>query len=133
MTLTKFSSFFITYSLSSCLTKACLGGPNSTCADGYEGHLCSTCMDRYYRFNILCSPCGNNAWIYIVGFVIFLLISAKFILWLHKRAVNLSALSCGIDFLQILGLFRGVNILWPTSVSKTMDAASLFNWNLQLV
>jgi len=34
----------------------CLGGWNSTCADGYRGQLCAICVSDWYRAGRSCEP-----------------------------------------------------------------------------
>merc|ERR1712185_254409 len=39
----------------------CLGGSNSSCAEGSTGLLCGSCETDYYRSNGVCTLCDSEA------------------------------------------------------------------------
>lgn len=84
---------------------ACLGGARSPCATGYVEIHCRACAYAFYRLNENCVPCPSFTLLYIFLFVLVvgLVISAAF--WLNKKRVNVSALSIGIDFMQVVAMF----------------------------
>lgn len=112
---------------------ACPGGPDSPCAEGYEGEVCRECSFRWYRVQEQCVPCPDHAWLLILGFITAVIAVGAVAYWLNKRRVNLSGLTVGVDFAQSASVFARFEFAWPPLLLDAFKFISLFTLNIDVV
>jgi len=126
---------------------ACRGG--NLCSRGYDGERCASC-DKCYkvnpddpdeeciRFRPLdsgeCEQCPEEFLLLmrIIGFsalAIFLCIGG----WaMNKYNVHLAFISIGVDYFQILAIFRNSRVQWPPMIKELFRMMAIFNLNLDI-
>ena len=130
--------------------KACKGGLDSPCADGYEGPLCAVCSLGYYRQQKTCRQCPSKKWIIgqlsIVA-VVFLAIVGGIVWSTFKGNVKkaqerslidkfFSKLKIVIGFYQVTaGVLQAFSYIeWPDSLEVIAEYSELLQLNvLQMV
>lgn len=112
------------------LASSCLGGNSSTCAEGYEGKLCTECADSYMRIGTnRCSKCESTVWILaqfflvILALAIYLVYSVYFTL--TNNAKSLCLLRLVATHSQVLVLLLHLKVELPSSVRSYLRALSL--------
>ena len=98
--------------------------PSSRCA------LCTS--GRYFREGGKCVECPNNTWIVIILVIIGVLgiMFAGFVA--NNENLNLAFISIGVDYFQILAMFRRSNVDWPPELVTIFRYLSIFNFNLDI-
>lgn len=114
-----------------CEPKSSCTGDN-TCLEGYAGIRCGECADGYYRLSGRCTECPDNPWLIVVGMLVTAVTLATSGYYLNRKHVNLSFMSIGIDYVQILAMFAQSHVGWPASVRWIFNILSVFNFNLEL-
>ena len=109
---------------------ACLG--NNTCATGYTGFRCSSCAERFYRFDGECKRCPDRDWLLPLLFAVGLIVVGGFGWWLNKKNINLALMSISVDYMQVLALFARSKIEWPQLLKDLFSYMSFFNFNLDI-
>ena len=117
------------------ITEACLGGSNSTCADGYTAHRCGQCADAWYSHVGYCMPCGTSSTVYALNFtacaLCFLL--GLFLLWqlmLDPRVA--SPIVFLMRLLETLAILNQTSLHWPPAVQRVFALASIVNFNAEI-
>ena len=105
----------------------------STCASGYTGTTCETCVSGYYRLDSACKKCPAYAFAYIIAFFGGLAVILGVIVYCRKKRINMTALSVGVDFMQIVSIFSSFGFAWPSELSSVFTAASAAALNDQLL
>ena len=131
-------------------SEACTG--DNRCERGYTHTMCARCCSYdegkvdgqknpecwgndgeqllFHRAYGRCVPCPKNLWL-LVGIVASLAVVGGAGGWfLKKKKVNLSIVSIGVDYFQILSIFASTNVAWPPSLQHVYHAFSLFSFNL---
>lgn len=103
------------------------------CIAGYQGPRCATCAKRFYRLEGRCEPCPELAWLLIPGFLIGLMVLMGVGVYLQKKQVQLSGLSVGLDFLQILSVFASLDMDWPIEMRTMYNTVSATTFSLQIL
>jgi len=109
---------------------ACLG--ENECAGGYTGDRCSACATNYYRLNGECKKCPNNAWLLIVGFLLACVVLCMAGYVVNRKRINISFVSIGVDYFQVLALFYASKVKWPPALEHMFQYLSAFNFNIDL-
>jgi len=112
------------------LVSKCLGGPNSTCEDGFAGILCSQCAAGYYRFrSIECRECVH--WVFfclqVVAVLIFGLLFAYCVLRYSLYSYHeykLFLMKTLISHTQYLSALSFLRISLPAPITYVLHAAS---------
>lgn len=118
---------------------------NNTCVTGYQDVRCASCCNgtitpqcvdgngrpkKYYRPpNIAqCVPCPDLAWLFILAYVLFALVGAAVFFWLsNKREINFAGVRIAVDYFQVLSMFAGLKVAWPSQVLNLWEIASAAN------
>ena len=104
------------------LSSPCLGGYNSTCAEGYTGIICNTCVfnanDKFFKKSVyFCDKCGD-LWIYALIIVFALCCVFRFIFFMEsdtKQDTNSFVLIKIITtHFQTLNLISNIKLDLPT-------------------
>lgn len=117
----------------------CLGGTQSallassslsavdTCKEGSEGPLCGVCSEGYGKFGDSCQPCPKTGATY--AYLAFTILFTVFMVFRVTRAGQKdvdpeSPLTKSLmNFLQMLGLLKDVQVQFPTLLSTAMGFA----------
>ena len=105
----------------------------SECAYGYTGSTCETCLSGFYRLESACKQCPVYAFAYIIAFFGSLAVILGVIVYCRKKHVNMTALSVGVDFMQIVSIFSSFGFAWPSALHSVFTAASAAALNDQLL
>eukprot|EP00003_Mantamonas_plastica_P000689 TRINITY_DN1053_c0_g1_i7.p1 TRINITY_DN1053_c0_g1~~TRINITY_DN1053_c0_g1_i7.p1 ORF type:complete len:1536 (-),score=454.98 TRINITY_DN1053_c0_g1_i7:5193-9128(-) len=111
---------------------ACLGGSNSTCANGYTGRLCGSCAPQFFRLGETCQPCQqqSNGFLYLLVLLfIMYLVYVRRAVRSSQRGPNVVAIA--ITHLQIISTFGQYRLEWPDQVSSVLNLFSFANLNLE--
>ena len=111
--------------------ESCLG--KNACAAQYTGDRCATCSAHFYRVNGVCIKCPDSPWATVVIFVLLALLAMFAAYMLNSKNVNLSLISIGTDWAQIVAMFARTQIAWPGLVQQLFLLLSAFNFNLELI
>eukprot|EP00163_Fabomonas_tropica_P026962 TRINITY_DN5095_c0_g1_i1.p1 TRINITY_DN5095_c0_g1~~TRINITY_DN5095_c0_g1_i1.p1 ORF type:complete len:1164 (-),score=236.20 TRINITY_DN5095_c0_g1_i1:101-3592(-) len=128
----------------SCIPKeACLGGFNTTCAEGYSGENCGECSvtpsDRYFRRTGKCIRCRNPDSVFLViSFFLVLIIAVAVLILSLLFTTDTSRRRRGL--IGILALVMQTFALfpfffpetWPDDLDVLYNLISLFNLNIDL-
>jgi VCBS repeat-containing protein len=94
---------------------------------------CALCtMGSHYRMGGECIECPDNPYIIIGGFITGIIIAAIGGYYLSKRKFNLSFISIGFDYFQVLALFAGSDIAWPQAIKDFFNFLRAFNFNIDI-
>ena len=93
---------------------ACLG--NNTCATGYTGERCATCVDGYFLSNGACTPCPSSPFAVIIVFILAALGACALSYGLTKAGLDLPLISIGIDYAQVIAVFAQTDVEWPPQI-----------------
>jgi len=52
--------------------------------------------------------------------------------WAQSHKINISILSIGVDYFQVLSIFSGLRVRWPFWVKEVLQILSLFNFNIDI-
>lgn len=112
-------------------SESCLG--NNVCQEAYTGDRCQDCADGFYHVNAKCEKCPSSPYATVIIFVLLALFAMFGAFMLNAYNVNLSLISIGTDWAQIVAMFSRTSITWPPAVSKLFLILSAFNLNLDLI
>lgn len=110
----------------------CTGAPR--CGECTRGLTLKngTQIEGYHRINGECEKCPTNVIVIIVMFImaiIFAMIGAS---WLESKKVNMAFIPIGVDYFQVLAIFAGSNIPWPSYFKDILFIFSFFNVNIDI-
>ncbi|KAL9978289.1 hypothetical protein ACROYT_G015788 [Oculina patagonica] len=125
--------------------ESCLGGLDSSCADGYEGPLCEVCSEEYYKRFQTCKECPSRSW--MVGQLtittVLLVILVVVIVWTSIRKskqskqrppvdIILARLKIIIGFYQVTyGLLETFSFVqWPDSLAAISKYSEMLQLNV---
>ena len=111
--------------------ESCLG--KNRCGPSYTGDRCAACAERFYRVNGVCIKCPDSPWATVIIFVLLALLAMFAAYMLNSKNVNLSLISIGTDWAQIVAMFARTRINWPDLVKQLFLLLSAFNFNLELI
>ena len=115
--------------------EACLGGPQSLCAEGYTGLRCGECADGWYMFGRQCEKCGSDGVVAFLNVLLLVLLFVVVTFFVGLTVLNpqkgspLIFLMRSLETLGILGLTA---VEWPSSVQTFLSIVSLVNFNTEL-
>jgi hypothetical protein len=79
-----------------------------------------------------CKQCPQNIGLIIAMFVIAVIGGAWGASYLNRNKVNLAFASIGVDYFQVLAIFRGANIPWPEFLTAFFRFFAFFNLNIDI-
>ena len=113
-----------------------------TCACAHGADRCANCtafteyggkiVKGHFRLDGLCAECPGESCLIIAMFFcgIFGACVAAYVL--NQKNFNLAFISIGVDYFQVLALFRGARIPWPTILLSFLRFFSIFNLNIDV-
>jgi hypothetical protein len=110
---------------------ACTAG---FCSDGYEGHLCGSCVKlQYFRQDLICKKCSGNTWAtWVLMLIAIFVVNLAILANSYPSPTKKVAMSITITWVQIIALFAEIPVTWPTSVYGMFQAFGFTNFNLDL-
>eukprot|EP00741_Cyanophora_paradoxa_P020064 tig00021222_g19365.t1 len=106
-----------------CVNDACL--PNSTCAPGYGGNLCTVCQAGYGRANRFdcrqCPPGAQNAVLSLAAALLLVLLAALMVRSTMKNALDERStasilIKIFLNYVQIMTFSQAFDLPWPNSL-----------------
>ena len=82
-------------------------------------------------FRVLAGP--KAAWRLVAGYTAGFFMLMALIAYGKRQRINISALSIGIDFMQVVSIFTSFGFQWPSGLSAIFTAASAATFNDQLL
>jgi len=115
--------------------EACIGA--NYCAEQYISKApmfrCSVCAPRFYKRGNECIKCPDSPWALVIGFTLLILIGGGLAYTANKMRVNLTFVSIGVDYFQILAIFALSKVSWPPIILELFHILSAFNLNIEIV
>ena len=108
----------------------CLGGTESTCAQGYTGKFCTECAEDYYRVRLMeCEQCGSAVamWLELAAIALWLLAFMWAVLHFslpHPDYYRLFVLKALVHHAQLLSILTSFKVTYPSSVHSLLKAFS---------
>ncbi|GMH50625.1 hypothetical protein TL16_g00827 [Triparma laevis f. inornata] len=87
---------------------------------------------KFYRLNGLCEACPSNPWLLIALFLGAFVFFGMIAWTLRRKKVELTILSIGIDYFQVLSIFASTRVDWPADIERLYNYLSAFNFNLNI-
>jgi hypothetical protein len=117
------------------IAEACVGGPESLCADGYTARRCGRCTDGWYYYVGSCKPCGTSEAVLAlnVAAAIIAFLLGLFILWqllLDPRVA--SPFVFLMRLMETLAILNRTGLEWPPAARDAFSLASLVNFNTEI-
>jgi len=116
-------------------TYACAG--SNYCEEGYVSKApywrCGDCAARYYRQAGDCVKCPDSPEMLFIGVGMLILAVGGLGYYLNKKNFDIRVTSIGIDFFQVMAVFRDAKISWPPIIKELFHILSAFNLNLEIV
>jgi hypothetical protein len=79
-----------------------------------------------------CKECPQNIALIVVMFVLAIIAGGWGAFYLNRNKVNLAFASIGVDYFQVLAIFRGANIPWPKFLTSFFRFFAFFNLNIDI-
>uniref|UniRef100_A0A6S8Q6W5 Uncharacterized protein n=1 Tax=Dunaliella tertiolecta TaxID=3047 RepID=A0A6S8Q6W5_DUNTE len=102
---------------------------NYTCATGYEGRLCQSCADGYFRAFDNCieciSPAGN--------IIAMLCMYCLFIYLVVGVSRNLETIHLLMNFCQTLSIVAYFNMQWPLILENIFSIAGILSFEMDII
>eukprot|EP00946_MAST-07B_sp_MAST-7B-sp1_P001358 g1358.t1 len=112
-------------------TCKCTPGPRcGRCTLG--GNYGGIQVKSYFRTNGACEKCPENVELIIAAFVVAMIFFISGASWLSKKDVNMAFIPIGVDYFQVLAIFTGSNIPWPSYIATILQWFSFFNVNIDI-
>lgn len=107
--------------------KACAGGENAACTEGYSGVLCADCQEDYYHVGtVVCEQCEDLAVVIVRSCAVYL-IAVSCLVYISNRldtqAVRMTTVRLLADFLHVLLVLP----LIPVNYHSVMPGFLAFN------
>eukprot|EP00741_Cyanophora_paradoxa_P000304 tig00000403_g295.t1 len=119
-----------------CFNGECLGGPGSSCSEGYSGPLCTVCAAGYGRNgNFRCIRCPERsalAGLTILGVVLILLVvwgmvSSSINAAEDRRSRLGTLLKIGWSYIQVQAMVADFNTFWPVELFRLFRAQAILS------
>ncbi|KAJ6226090.1 g protein-coupled receptor-related [Anaeramoeba flamelloides] len=118
------------------IDEACPGGEVGKCNNelGYDGSLCSVCMQGFYKMDERCVTCPSSAIWRLVVAVFALLIFTSFLFVVAKKArAYFASFAIAFSFFQVLSVMGSLKLNWPSKITNAFHFLSIFNFNLDIL
>ena len=79
-----------------------------------------------------CLKCPESAWLVVAMFCVVILLACLAAYVLNKKKFNLSFVSIGVDYFQVLSLFRNAKTKWPPQLLVFFRLLSIFMIDVDL-
>jgi len=84
----------------------------------------------YFRLNNECQECPDNPELILIGILVVVVMGSIAAWWLQKKKINISIMTIGFDYFQILAIFARIDVNWPSWVKDVLEVLSIFNFNI---
>ena len=86
----------------------------------------------FFRLNNECQECPENPGLILVLLAVAVVFMCVAGWWAQTKKINISILSIGVDYFQILSIFAGLRVKWPSWVKQMLQILSIFNLNIDI-
>merc|ERR1712195_268364 len=86
----------------------------------------------YFRLNNECQVCPENGGLILIMICVAIVSMCIAGYWAQSHKINISILSIGVDYFQVLSIFSGLRVRWPFWVKEVLQILSLFNFNIDI-
>jgi hypothetical protein len=86
----------------------------------------------FFRLNNECQECPENPGLILVLLAVAVVFMCVAGWWAQTKKINISILSIGVDYFQILSIFAGLRVKWPSWVKQMLQVLSIFNLNIDI-
>jgi hypothetical protein len=94
---------------------------------------CGECNpDTHFRLDGVCEPCPSNPWLLPVMMVSAAILSGVAMYVFTKMKVNMIAINIGIDYFQVLSIFRKSKVKWPEEIRELLKQMQWFNFDIDM-
>ena len=133
-------------------------GANNTCTNGYVSYYESFMEDKscpylhyklpdgrcfaprcgqcnpgsHFRLDGVCEPCPVNAWLLPVMMASAAILSGVAMYIFTKMKVDMTAINIGVDYFQVLSIFRKSKVKWPEEISELLKQMQWFNFDIDM-
>ena len=133
-------------------------GPNNTCTDGYVSYYESYMEDKscsqlhyklpdgrcfaprcgqcnpgsHFRLDGVCERCPVNPWLLPVMMASAAILSGVAMYVFSKMKVDMTAINIGVDYFQVLSIFRKSKVKWPEEISELLKQMQWFNFDIDM-
>jgi len=121
------------------------GERNGTCECIGGAPRCGLCTQRtdfgkddernqkgYFRMNNECQQCPENPELIMILLALAIVFMCVGGWWAQTKKINISILSIGVDYFQILSIFASLRVKWPSWVKEVLQILSVFNLNIDI-
>jgi hypothetical protein len=105
---------------------------NGTCSCRASTRCALCTAGTHYRLDGKCEKCPDNPAVLIAMLVIAILCAMLGGYVLGQKKFNMAFLSIGVDYVQVLALFAGSDIRWPSWMLRLFQILSIFNFNVDV-
>ena len=86
----------------------------------------------YFRLDGQCSECPKHPEILFVFFflALFLVIIGGF--YLSQKDFNIAFISIGVDYFQVLSIFKSAKVEWPLFLKELLNIFTLFSFDIDV-
>eukprot|EP00698_Gefionella_okellyi_P015322 TRINITY_DN4320_c0_g3_i1.p1 TRINITY_DN4320_c0_g3~~TRINITY_DN4320_c0_g3_i1.p1 ORF type:complete len:1843 (-),score=404.46 TRINITY_DN4320_c0_g3_i1:432-5939(-) len=106
---------------------ACLGGRESTCAEGYANDYCGQCAANYWRADQeTCDQCGSQTGVALLLIAQFLFVGLFLVAAMFVNTQTLGNITFVVNSLRALWIVTGDLANLPSTVSSILSVLSLF-------
>ncbi len=89
-------------------------------------------LKGYFRLNNECQPCPDNPILILVGIALVIVLGSIACWWLQSKKINISIITIGFDYFQVLAIFARINVKWPAWVKSVLQVLSVLNFNIDI-
>ena len=104
----------------------------SLCTVGGTPFNNGTTMKGYFRQDNECVQCPDSPWLLFATFAILVVLIVIGAYVLNKKKMNMSFISIGVDYFQVLSLFRNAKTKWPPQLLTFFRLFSIFMMDIDI-
>ena len=86
----------------------------------------------YRRLNDECQECPDNPALLMALMGVGIVLMCIGAWWMEDKNINVAFLSIGIDYFQVLAVFRSAKVKWPNFVKVLFSMFTIFNFDLRV-
>jgi hypothetical protein len=86
----------------------------------------------HFRLDGVCEPCPVNPWLLPVMMASAAIGSGVAMYIFTKMKVNMTAINIGVDYFQVLSIFRKSKVKWPEEIRELLKQMQWFNFDIDM-
>ena len=107
--------------------------PDSTCFAPRCGMCDISDETPHFRLDGLCVPCPSIPWLMPAIMAFAFVISIASLLILSRSKAERNVLRIGVDYFQVLAMFRTAKVAWPIEINFMLQWLQLFQMDIDLI